>query len=97
MTTYIRTRKEQKLELNGDLLTGDTYPIKDYIKTTLGGKWIADRKAWKVDVVLVEKWLDKGTIYTDKNPETRKDTNGSAASNGWCNHCHSYCWGDCQS
>lgn len=91
------------MELNGDLLTGDTYPVKDYIKTTLGGRWIADRKAWKVDLTLVEKWLDKGgTIYTDKAPQQTTTTaskrgDGSAASSGWCNRCHSYCWGDCQS
>lgn len=72
MTTYIRTRNENKLQLNGDLLTGDTYPIKDYIKSKLGGKWVADQKAWRVDVALVTRWLDNGTIYTDSNPTTTR-------------------------
>lgn len=73
MTTYIRTRNENKMQLNGDILTGDTYPIKDFIKTKLGGKWIADQKAWRVDVALVNKWLDLTTIYTDTAPATTQD------------------------
>jgi len=56
MTTHITNRKGNKLQLNGDILTGDTYPIKDYIKKNMAGKWIADQKAWKVDTAKVQ-WL----------------------------------------
>jgi len=71
MTIHIRTRKENKMQLNGNILTGDTYPIKAYIISKLGGKWDKERKGWIVDASLVEKWLDKGgTIYTDKDKAT---------------------------
>jgi len=68
MTIHIRTRKEQKMQLNGNLLTGDTFPVKHYIASKLNGQWDKERKGWLVDTTLVEKWLDKGgTIYTDKD------------------------------
>lgn len=54
MTTY--NYKSCKTHLNGNLLTGDTYPIKDYIKSNLGGQWLAAQKAWKVDPEMVEKY-----------------------------------------
>lgn len=54
MKTY--NYKSCKTVLNGEYLTGDTYPIKDYIKSNLAGKWDAGRKAWKVDTEMVEKY-----------------------------------------
>lgn len=105
MTIHIRTRKENKMQLNGNILTGDTYPVKDYIKSKLGGKWNASSKSWTVDVALVNKWLDKGgTIYTDKDADsapahTSNNRDGFIVRkgvDGWCNKCHSYCYGDCE-
>ena len=108
MTIHIRTRKENKMQLNGNVLTGDTYPVKDYIKSKLGGKWSADAKAWIGDGALVNKWLDNGgTIYTDKDAANASAPAHTHTANnrdgfmvrkgvdGWCNKCHSYCYGDC--
>jgi hypothetical protein len=38
------------MELTGDLLTGDTFPARDYIKTYCDAKWDAERKGWIVNV-----------------------------------------------
>jgi len=46
-------------ELDGDLLTGDTYKCKQFIKNFLGGKWDADSRGWKVDLDLVEKYSQR--------------------------------------
>lgn len=40
----------------GDLLTGNTYPVKDWIKKYLDGKWDANRKGWTVDLAKVAKY-----------------------------------------
>lgn len=50
------TIKSKKVQLNGNLLTGDTYPVKQWIKTYLNGKWDADRKGWIVDLGQVQTW-----------------------------------------
>lgn len=73
MTTHITNRKGNKLQLNGDILTGDTFSMKDYIKNRLGGKWIADQKAWRVDVKLVNKWLNTegAEIRIDNSVDTQ--------------------------
>ena len=44
-----------KIEQNGDVLlvSGDTYPVKDQLKG-LGGKWVADKKAWSVPAAKIE-------------------------------------------
>jgi hypothetical protein len=55
MTTTI-TIKSHTVQLNGNLLTGDTYPIKQWIKEYLNGKWDAERKGWVVDLHQVETW-----------------------------------------
>lgn len=71
MTTHIINRKGNKMQLDGDLLSGDTFAAKDYIKSRLGGKWIAIHKAWQVDVTLVNKWLstEGAEIRIDNNVE----------------------------
>ena len=38
------------MELNGNLLTGDTFGHRDYIKTYIDGKWDGERKGWIVNV-----------------------------------------------
>lgn len=68
MTTHITNRKGIKLQLNGDLLTGDTYAMKDFIKTKLDGKWIADQKAWQVNVAKVNWMIENYVLVIDDNP-----------------------------
>lgn len=57
MTTYLTTRKDAKLELNGNQLSGDTFAIKDYIKANLDGKWNGASKSWTIDLSKLDKVL----------------------------------------
>lgn len=71
MTTYITNRKGNKLQLNGDLLTGDTFSMKDYIKAYMDGKWVADQKAWRVNVAKVNKLIEQSVLRIDDEPVIR--------------------------
>ena len=53
----LKTRKGAKLELTNNLLTGDTFPIKSYIKNYLGGRWDKKNKGWVIDLGKLEKSL----------------------------------------
>lgn len=68
MTTHITNRKGNKLQLNGDLLTGDTYSMKDYIKSYMDGKWVADQKAWRVNVDKVNALIASHVLRIDDEP-----------------------------
>lgn len=95
----LKIKQTTGLTLNGNKLSGNTYPVKDWIKAYIGGKWNGDEKVWVVDVEKVTNLLARGAnIYVDDNPAPIKSSsaNGSARWNGWCNKCHSYCWGDCE-
>lgn len=48
--------------INGNVLTGNTFPIKEFIKRKLDGKWDASQKAWIVNEQTVQKYLDLGVI-----------------------------------
>lgn len=48
--------KGHKVQLDGTMLTGDTYPVKAWIKTYLCGKWDGERKGWIVDLGQVKTW-----------------------------------------
>ncbi len=48
--------------INGNVLTGNTFPIKEFIKRKLDGKWDAAQKAWIVNEAIVAKYLDLGVI-----------------------------------
>jgi hypothetical protein len=52
-----------KVTLTGDLLTGDTFKVKDFIKKYLDGKWDSDRRGWVVN-------LEKVAKYTSGSGET---------------------------
>lgn len=67
-TIHITNRKGNKLQLTGNLLTGDTYSMKDYIKAYMGGKWVADQKAWQVDVDKVNRLIAQTVLRIDDNP-----------------------------
>lgn len=72
MITYLTTRKEQKMELNGDLLTGSTFAIKDYIKAYLGGKFDGAVKGWHIDIAKLEKLLGNNSIGLRIDPDGGK-------------------------
>jgi len=57
MNQTLTTRKSNKIYRNDNVLTGDTYPIKDYIKTFLGGKWDKESKGWIVDGAQLDRIL----------------------------------------
>ena len=48
--------------INGNILTGNTFPIKEFIKRKLDGKWDAERRVWIVNEAIVAKYLDLGVI-----------------------------------
>jgi hypothetical protein len=64
MTDNSKTSKEMqiksggwhKVTLTGDLMTGDTFTIKDWIKKYLNGQWDGQRKGWMVDLAAVAKY-----------------------------------------
>ena len=49
-------------KIDGNILTGNTFPIKEFIKRKLDGKWDATAKAWIVNEATVQKYLDLGVI-----------------------------------
>ncbi len=49
-------------KISGNVLTGNTFPIKEFIKRKLDGKWDAERKVWIVNEQTVQKYLDLGVI-----------------------------------
>jgi hypothetical protein len=48
--------------IEGNVLTGNTFPIKEFIKRKLDGKWDATAKVWIVNEQTVQKYLDLGVI-----------------------------------
>lgn len=49
-------------KISGNVLTGNTFPIKEFIKRKLDGKWDAERKVWIINEAIVAKYLDLGVI-----------------------------------
>jgi hypothetical protein len=63
MKTQIKSHGWHEVELNGNLLTGDTFSCKQFIQTKLNGKWDSNKKGWVVDLDAVKKYTtDAGTI-----------------------------------
>ena len=97
--TNLKIKSTTGLTLNSNELSGNTYPVKDWIKAYLGGKWNGERKVWIVDTDKVNSLLERGAnIYVDDTPASSakpEKANGTARWNGWCSKCQSYCWGDC--
>ncbi len=46
--------------LTGNLLTGDTFAAKDFVKKYLGGHWDGTRKGWVVDLDAVAHFTTDG-------------------------------------
>lgn len=94
--TNIKIKSTTGLILNGNKLSGNTYPVKEYIKAYLGGKWDSNSKSWIVDAAKVDFLIESGgNIYLDDSPAPAPKK--STYVSGWCNKCHSYCYGDCTS
>ena len=95
MTTNLKIKNTTGLALNGNMISGNTYPVKDYIKAYLGGKWDSNAKAWIVNVEKVNDLIERGGyISIDDSPAPVK-VQTARIDNGWCNKCHSWCYGDC--
>ena len=96
---FVKVNKAQGIELNGNVMSGNTFAAKDYIKAYLGGKWDATSKTWTVDPAKVERLLNNTALFCeDLNPPAPKNRDGFIVRkgvDGWCNKCHSYCYGDC--
>lgn len=95
------SRTSKGMELNGNVLSGDTYNFREHIKNNWDGKWNAARKAWIVNPEKVVKTIAEKTWGMDRVLEISNEqpvAEGAKKSNyvsGWCNRCHSYCYGDC--
>ncbi len=91
---YVRINKAQGIELNDNVLSGNTFAAKDYIKSYLGGKWNAESKTWTVDGDKVVRLLNNTAHFvTDDNPPAPKSQ--VAGLGGWCSRCHDWTYGDC--
>ncbi len=61
--TQIKSNGWHDVEINGNLVTGDTFACKKFIQDKLGGKWDSARKGWVVDPELLTKYTTPaGTI-----------------------------------
>lgn len=93
---HLIIKRQIGITLDGNKMSGNTYPVKDYIKAYCGGKWDPTYKLWVVDTAKVQDLIAKRCIHVDDTPaQPTKRENGTATTNGWCNKCRSYCWGDC--
>jgi len=96
MTTVNLTHRDSKgMKLTGNILSGDTFPVKSYIKAYLGGKWNAEMKVWTVDAEKVMEITSttgsalKIAAAAEPVATTRKVTS-------LCPKCGTYCDGDCE-
>ena len=69
--------------INGNVLTGNTFPIKEFIKRKLDGKWDATQKAWIVNEQTVQKYLDLGVIKRRVVEEVSLSSSKVAAQSGY--------------
>lgn len=62
----LRIKSTTGLTLEGNRLSGNTFPVKDWIKTYLAGTWDGNAKSWVVDVNKVNSLISrKANIYVD--------------------------------
>lgn len=75
MTDNSDTSKEMQIKshgwhtvtLTGNIMTGDTFACKEFIKKYLNGKWYAPRSGWIVDLNAVAKYSNEsGTTLMSK-------------------------------
>ena len=61
--TQIKWHGWHEVEIDGNLITGDTHPCKDLIRKYLSGRWDGERKGWVVDPdLLARHTTPAGTI-----------------------------------
>jgi hypothetical protein len=70
-------------KISGNVLTGNTFPIKEFIKRKLDGKWDANQKAWIVNEQTVQKYLDLGVIKRRIVEEVSLGSSKVAAQSGY--------------
>lgn len=87
----LRIKNTTGIIYEGNTLSGNTFPVKDWIKSKVDGKWDANRKMWVVNSAQVDRWLKAGAIHADNSQPAQ-----TTGTNGYCRKCHSYCYGDCE-
>jgi len=55
------SKMSKGLQLNGNALSGDTYGMREYIKTNWHGKWDGATKTWTVDGARVIETITNNT------------------------------------
>ena len=99
---HLITRKNEKLQVEGNLITGDTFAIRFFIKTYLGGKWDADNKGWRIDTVKLGDMLRRSNhiglrIASESEIANARKYNTNNDCTNLCKRCGTYCYGDCYS
>lgn len=105
---YMMSRGRDEIILNTETgkITGNTYGMKDVIKSDLYATWNAAEKCWESDKLAETvdeyksyltrcyklKAIDE-TAAEESKPAYRKAFADKV--NGLCPRCHTYCCGDC--
>lgn len=70
MTSYYTNRTDSwVIAINNNIVTGETYKAKDYIKSGLGGRWDADRKVWIINPDKLAAAIKSSTGLYDASDE----------------------------
>lgn len=111
MTSYYTNRLDSwVIAIDNNVVTGETYKAKTYIKDGLGGRWDADRKVWIINPVKLAAAIKSTTGLYDAGaeqiamltatvtPQHQSNKVGTyVAADGVrvCSKCHTACHGDC--
>jgi hypothetical protein len=86
MTTInLTTRKNDKMQLDGNILSGDTFAIKGYIKSYMDGKWLPEAKAWQVNVEKTMKLIEGASCIGLRIDDTAPVTETTSNKNWFVN------------
>lgn len=70
MAAYYTNRTDSwVIAIDGNIVTGETFKAKAYIKDGLGGRWDADRKVWIVNPVKLAAAVKSTTGLYDASDE----------------------------
>lgn len=70
MTAYYTNRLDSWIiAIDGNIVTGETYKAKEYIKSGLGGRWDAERKVWIINPVKLAAAIKSTTGLYDASQE----------------------------
>lgn len=110
MTAYYTNRTDSwVIAINNNIVTGETYKAKEYIKAGLGGRWDAERKVWVINPVKLAAAIKSTTGLYDASeaqiatltaaPQRQSNYKAGTyvAADGVrvCSKCHTACHGDC--